>query len=195
MSSSPALAKATGSSGDGVLTASGTRDSRNPAYVDALRRLGRRDHSVTEMRRALRRKGFGPQQIQDAISRLSQAGYLDDSSFAERFARSRMSSRGQGRNRVRADLRARGVQADTAEAALDRALAEVSEAEALDGVARSYWRQRARDLPARRLRKLWAFLLRRGYPARLVAERLRALWPRWSDDLDELEPPFGSGEA
>ena len=40
----------------------------------------------------------------------------------------------------------------------------------------------------RNLRKLWAFLLRRGFPAGLVNDRLHALWPRWSDALDGLEP-------
>ena len=43
--------------------------------------------------------------------------------------------------------------------------------------------------PARRLRRLWAFLLRRGLrrPAS-CATACAALWPRWSDALDGLEP-------
>jgi len=55
-------------------------------------------------------------------------------------------------------------------------------------VARRYWRQHTGDEPALRLRKLWAFLLRRGFPAGLVSERLRALWPRWQDAIEGLEP-------
>jgi hypothetical protein len=58
----------------------------------------------------------------------------------------------------------------------------------VDGLARRFWRSRERDEPAHRLRKLWAFLIRRGFPADLVQARLRALWPRWSDALDGLEP-------
>jgi hypothetical protein len=42
--------------------------------------------------------------------------------------------------------------------------------------------------PERRLPRLWAFLLRRGFAASLVHERLKALWPRWSDALEGLEP-------
>jgi SOS response regulatory protein OraA/RecX len=85
-------------------------------------------------------------------------------------------------------LRARGVARLAAEKGLTDALADVSEAEALEAQARKYWRERQRDEPAQRLRKLWAFLLRRGYPAGLVRERLAALWPRWQDALDGLEP-------
>jgi regulatory protein len=144
------------------------------------------------MRRALRRKGFARRQIEAAIERLRKARYLDDSVFAEQFARSRISYRGHGRNRIRADLRSRGVASGTAETALARALEDVSETEALDALARKYWRQRNRDEPGRRMRKLWAFLLRRGYPASLVGERLRALWPRWGHSIENLEAPEGS---
>jgi 3-hydroxyacyl-CoA dehydrogenase len=38
------------------------------------------------------------------------------------------------------------------------------------------------------MRRLWAFLLRRGFPATLILSRLKALWPRWQDALDGLEP-------
>jgi hypothetical protein len=31
-------------------------------------------------------------------------------------------------------------------------------------------------------------LLRRGFPATLILSRLKALWPRWQDALEGLEP-------
>ena len=46
----------------------------------------------------------------------------------------------------------------------------------------------AADEPRKRLRKLWAFLMRRGFPFPVVQESLKRLWPRWSDALDGLEP-------
>jgi hypothetical protein len=74
------------------------------------------------------------------------------------------------------------------EAGLTSALGEVDEKAVLDALARRYWRQHARVEPARRLPRLWAFLVRRGYAASLVHDRLRALWPRWADALEGLEP-------
>ena len=63
----------------------------------------------------------------------------------------------------------------------------------LESVARRFWKSRQADEPERRLRKLWAFLVRRGFPADLVHARLRALWPRWSDALEGLEPEDETG--
>jgi len=111
---------------------------------------------------------------------------VDDAGFAARFARSRIRNQGQGSHRIRAALKAKGVGRRAAETGLAEALEEVSEAATLDGAARRYWRQHAEDDPPRRLRKLWGLLLRRGFPADLVAERLRGLWPRWSEVIGDV---------
>ena len=158
------------------------------AYQRAITRLARRDHSESELRRALLERGHESEEVEAALQRLRSERYLDDRSFSERFARSRLAGSGLGRLRVRQGLRQRGVEKGTAEAGLRAALRDVPEAGVLEAVARRYWRQRTRDEPALRLRKLWAFLLRRGFPASLVNERLRALWPRWQDAIAGLEP-------
>jgi regulatory protein len=157
-------------------------------YHRALQRLARRDHSEAEIRRALARDGFPAEAIEATVQRLRAARYLDDDGFAARYATSRMRHQGLGRYRVRQDLQRKGVATKAAEAGVREALGEVSEADTIDALARRYWKARATDEPARRVRKLWAFLLRRGFPADLVQARLRALWPRWKDALDGLEP-------
>jgi regulatory protein len=158
------------------------------AYLLALRRLARRDHSEEEVRRALLAKGHGRAEVEAALARLRGERAVDDAAFASRFARSRMAHSGLGRNRIRRDLRARGVAGRLVEDGLREAAREVSEPDLLDRAARRYWSAHAAEEPARRVRKLWAFLLRRGFPADLVHARLRALWPRWGAALDGLEP-------
>jgi regulatory protein len=143
---------------------------------------------VAELRRALLERGHGPDEVEAAIARLRGERYLDDRGYAERFARSRMAHQGLGRARVRQGLRQRGVGRADGEAGLAGALREVDERAVLEGLARRYWRQHARVEPERRLPRLWAFLLRRGFAVSLVHERLKALWPRWSDALEGLEP-------
>jgi regulatory protein len=139
------------------------------------------------MRRGLARAGYDPAAVDAVLARLTEARYLDDAGYAARVARTRLRIDGLGRNRIRQDLRARGVPRHTAETGLTEALAEAPEAEALDRVAQRYWRNRASDEPRLRLRKLWAFLVRRGFPSDLVRARLADLWPRWRDALDGLE--------
>jgi len=151
-----------------------------------LRRLARRDHTEAELRRALTRDGFPAPVVDDTLARLRAEKYLDDQGFASRFTRSRVVHYGLGRNRVRQALRARGLSRAIIETGVAEALRDVSEAEALEAVARRYWRQHGRDEPVPRIRKLWAFLLRRGFPAGLVRERLATLWPRWREGLEDL---------
>jgi regulatory protein len=158
------------------------------AYSCALRRLARRDHSEEELRQHLVREGHPAGEIEEALARLRRERALDDASFAARYARSRMAHAGLGRNRIRRDLGRRGVARSLTERGLREAATEVSEAEVLDRVARRYWAAHRADDPPRRLRKLWAFLFRRGFPATMVEARLRALWPRLQDALEGLEP-------
>jgi regulatory protein len=158
------------------------------AWQTALRRLARRDHSEAELRRALVEQGHGPDEVEAAVARLRSARYLDDAGFAERYARSRLAHHGHGRARIRQGLRQRGVARATAEAGIAAALREVPEREVLDTLARRYWRQNTRLEPARRLPRLWAFLLRRGFAPGLVRDRLSALWPRWRGALEGLDP-------
>ncbi len=158
------------------------------AYQRALRRLARRDHSVAELRRALLDRGHDAAEVEAALERLRRERYLDDAGFAERFARSRMAHQGHGRLRIRQDLRERGVDRGVTEAGIAGALREVDERDVLDGLARRYWRQHTGAEPQRRLPRLWTFLLRRGFAPGLVRERLSALWPRWSDALEGLDP-------
>jgi len=167
---------------------SATGASPQSAYQRALRRLSRRDHSVAELRRALAARGHEAEEIEAAIERLRRERYLDDAGFAERFARSRLAHQGHGRALIRQGLRRRGVGRSETEAGLAGALREVDEKSVLDSLARRYWRQHARVEPKQRLPRLWAFLVRRGFAAGLVRDRLSALWPRWSDALDGLEP-------
>jgi len=185
----------TGTPEDADLARRRTRAGAGSAYQDALRRLARRDHSEAELRRALDRKGFPQDAIDRAVLRLRRAGHLDDPAFARRFARRRMLVSGLGGSRVSAELSARGVARSVAAAALLETLREVPERESLETQARKYWRQRSREEPARRMRGLWRFLLRRGFPAELVSETLHALWPRWTLRLEPVEAPEGGTEA
>ncbi len=158
------------------------------AYRRAILRLARRDHSVAELRRALLERGHTSAEVEEALDRLRRERYLDDSSYAERFARSRLAHQHVGRLRIRQALRERGVPRAVAEAGIRSGVAEAEEREVLESLARRYWRQHAGVPPERRLGRVWTYLLRRGFAPALVQGRLHALWPRWSDALSGLEP-------
>jgi regulatory protein len=163
-------------------------ESRESAYAAALRRLARRDHSEAEIRKALH-KTFPEADVEETVGRLRRERLLDDAGFAARFARTRLAHQGHGRYRIRQALRTKGVTGAPAEQGLQEALSEVSEVAALEAVARRYWRNRPGEDPRVRMRRVWAALVRRGFPAGLVSERITALWPRWKDEVVGLEAP------
>jgi regulatory protein len=163
-------------------------ERRDSAYAAALRRLARRDHTEAEIRKALGRS-HPEEEVEEAVRRLREERYLDDTGFAARFARSRLAHQGQGRYRIRQALRAKGVSGPPAEKGLETALSEVSETAALEAMAQRYWRQRPGEEPRLRMRRVWAALVRRGFPAGLVSERIAALWPRWKGAVVGLEAP------
>jgi regulatory protein len=164
---------------------SAEQQARRAARRSALLRLARRDQSTDELRRALARQGHAPDAVEDTLARLAQSRLLDDQAFAERFAR-RALDRGLGGKRIAVALGTRGVSRDLVRVGLERARGDVPEAAVLDRVAQRYWQRHGRVDSQRRLRRLWAYLLRRGFPAALVAARLRALAPDLDEDLDAL---------
>jgi len=159
------------------------------AYARAASRLALRDHSERELRQVLARKGHALSEIDAVVERLLRDRGLDDARMAERFASVRLSRRGHGSRRIRQDLLERGIARPLVEQGLKRALADTSEVEGLDAAAERYWVAHTRVVPEQRLQRLWAFLLRRGFPEPLVRQRLRQLWPAWRQALEGLEAP------
>ena len=167
---------------------SGQGAREETAYQAAIGRLGRHDHTKLELHEVLRAEGYAEPDIDRAMRRLERHGFLDEARLAERFTRSRVERAGLGRGRIASALEARGVPGPALERGMAEALADVSEADAVAALARRYWRARSREEPERRLQKLFALLLRRGFPAELVRERLCALWPQWKDAIATTDP-------
>jgi regulatory protein len=86
------------------------------ARVAALDALARRDHASTELRRKLRDKGYDGRVVDELIERLIAEKLLDDRRYLQNFV-AYHAARGQGPNRVRADLRKLGL--TDAESSLD----------------------------------------------------------------------------
>jgi regulatory protein len=150
------------------LEAARVAGERALAMNRALHFLGYRARSRREVRDRLRRYGYGEETVGGVIGRLEELGYLDDEEFARTAAREK--ARRYGPRRVSADLRRSGVDAELAEDVVEEEFAERSEVEAArSAAARRYNRGRS-DAEARRV---YGFLIRRGYSADVCAEVAR----------------------
>ncbi len=135
----------------------------------ALRALGRKERTTAELAEWLRERGVGEIELGEVVSALIEAGGLDDSRFALRFAEDKRELKRWGPGRIREALEARGVPREDVEAALadedeedqlERALAALSE------------RRMPCDSEAERSRAL-ALLARRGFGLELAYEAVR----------------------
>jgi len=83
------------------------------ARESALRLLTRREHSAAELAGKLAQRGWLPEIVDPLIARLEELGLQSDRRFAEAFSRQR-AERSYGPRRIRAELNARGIDADLA---------------------------------------------------------------------------------
>ncbi|HYJ78628.1 MAG TPA: regulatory protein RecX [Longimicrobiaceae bacterium] len=147
------------------------RDQAWRAREAALVLLAYRARSAEELRRRLERKGFAPEIARACVDGLGELGMVDDAAFAETFVRDRIRLRPHGRRRLSRELRAKGVDEETATAALDEVMEreEVSDAD-LAREAAARWHPRAGEDDARARRRLYGFLARRGFGADAIRQ-------------------------
>lgn len=142
----------------------------------ALGLLTRREHSRKELKRKLAARGVEPDEADAAVGRLAEAGWQDDSRFAESLVRSRTSS-GYGPLHIRAELGMHGLEREAIEAAMETFEGDWTEV-ARDLVRRRFGEAGPVDLAQRR--KAAELLMRRGFDG----ERIRAATHFDPDDAD-----------
>ena len=145
-----------------------SEDAFKQALRAALRYLGYRDRSVREMRDYLAGKDFSPLEVDNTVHYLLESNYLNDTRFAEQFARSRLESKRFGRFRLHRELQGKGID----EALVDRVLADLfQDVDEMD-VARACAEKRQSALkglpPQTARRRLAQFLGRKGFGADTV---------------------------
>jgi regulatory protein len=134
----------------------------------ALHFLGYRARSLREVRARLRRYGYGEETVEGVVGRLEELGYLDDEEFARTATREK--ARRYGPRRVLTELRRSGVDAELAQNVVDEEFAGRSELEEARSAAARRYNSGGSDAEARRV---YGFLVRRGYAAGVCAEVAR----------------------
>ena len=133
------------------------------------------------MQRKLARKGYASEEVDIALARLDELGYLNDLSFAEGLVRVRSASRGP--RALSAELARRGV----SRAQADRALASYNDslqlASAMRIIERTYGRMKITDY-RQLLDKVGNKLLRLGFSTTIVRGACRTVISGTSPDAE-----------
>jgi len=100
-------------------------------YDYAVKALGRHMRTEAELRRLMHQRvepgEHGEATVTAVVKRLREYGYLNDSAYAETYARLRQENEKFGARRVRADLRQKGVGAELTEQTIDARYGETNE--------------------------------------------------------------------
>lgn len=145
------------------------------AYRYAIRYLGRAMRSGKQIRDKLKEKGYAPELIRQVLARLTEQKLVDDAAYAAALASQRLRHNRKGRLWIRHELAQKGIGKAEAERVLEELDPEEEREQAMQ-LALKRWpsiKGERRD----RLRKLYAYLMRRGFPAdtvRSVVQRMPA---------------------
>lgn len=143
-------------------------------FTRALDILSRRDHSEAELALKLRRKGVGEEEIESAVSRLRELGYLNDRRLAERIADSALAAGTMVGPRLSQELHRRGIPRDLAAEAMARAAEGYKPREAVrDLLAGKFPSFASATADAKEKRRVVGWFQRRGYPLSAILEALR----------------------
>lgn len=143
-------------------------EQKTKALNKAVKLLGHRSRSTAELTARLQKANFDPAVVDETIDHLTNLGYLDDRKFAESWLLNRVNISYFGQNRIRQELRAKGVDNETIEAVLIDLYPEESDFNrALELAQKQLVHYRGLDVLSRR-RRLAGYLTRRGYPTPIV---------------------------
>lgn len=149
------------------------------AFKYALARLTSRDHSCAELAAKMRKKGFSPQDIQQALSTCHRLGYLNDRRYAANLA-ANQKSKGYGPAKLRALLYGKGLNDKIVKFTIEENFSPGEQRKAAITALNKKLRlgkiQHQRDLR----QKLWRYLRSRGFSNDIIAELLAP------DMLDKL---------
>lgn len=159
-------------------------ESEAALYEAAIKVLMRRAHSVMEMKKALLRRCSDDKLIRNVVDRLKREGLVDDARYAKQFARQRALSRKQGKFRIARELRARGVQDNHIEAALEANAEETDETALVRQRIERKLKLLRGEFDEKRIASLYRSLLRAGFSSDVIRRELQRVT---RGDVEEME--------
>jgi regulatory protein len=153
-------------------------------YEYAIAALVRQMRTVAEIKRLMRRRVGGQPHgellVEVVVARLKLHHYLNDTSYAESYARFRRENEKFGRMRVVQDLKAKGVHGDIIESVVTAAYSDVNE----EQLARQFLQRKRISKPVgqKQAARVFRMLVRAGFGSRVIFPILK----KWDVDDETL---------
>jgi len=153
-------------------------------YEYAIGALGRQMRTVAEIKRLMRRRvgdqPHGELLVEVVVARLKLHHYLNDTSYAESYARFRKENEKFGRMRVVQDLKAKGVHGDIIDSVVSSAYSDVNE----EQLARQFLQRKRVSKPVgqKQAARVFRMLVRAGFRTFVILRILK----KWDVDEETL---------
>lgn len=142
----------------------------NAATETAVRYLSRFSRTETQLRSYLKRKGFLPSDIDEAIQYLLSRGYLNDLAYAESYTRYRI-ERQDGPKKIRYRMIEKGISPQIADQVLKQLYPEDLQIELAGQLIRQRITRRRQTTDDRSHREAtFRFLASRGFPPYVIIQ-------------------------
>ena len=154
-------------------------DNRNSKVLEkakayAFLLLKFRLRSEKELAGRLKQKKFSPQVIEEVVSFLREKQFLDDSLFAKSWLESRL-NRSLGLRRIKQELKIKGIDNQTVESLIAEKKNDYSEEETVLTLAKEKIRRIKGTDPVSAKRRVYAFLIRRGFSPDIVSDAIKQI--------------------
>jgi len=156
-------------------------------YLDALKMLGRRELSESQVRQRLVRKGHTDDEIDAAVTRLKDERAIDDTRVAEAIARTETAVKRRGKLRVRRQIEQAGIAPAVAKQALDSVFEDVDDEALLDAALGRRLRGDKLIADDREFQRLYRYLATQGFESDRILKALNARRSRRPPGADDVE--------
>ena len=156
-------------------------------YIDALKMLGRRELSESQVRQRLVRKGHTQEDIDAAVTRLKDERAIDDSRVAEAIARTETGIKRRGKLRVRRQIEQAGIAPAVAKQALDSVFEDVDDEALLEAALGRRLRGDKLIADDREFQRLYRYLAAQGFESDRILKALNARRSRRPPGADDVE--------
>jgi regulatory protein len=147
----------------------------NPAYIDGLKMLARRELSEAQIRQRLARKQHAADEIDAAVARLVSERAIDDARVADAIARTETSIRRRGKLRVRMQIERAGIAKAVARHAVDEVFGALDDDALLEASLNKRLHGRTAVADDRELQRLYRYLVAQGFESDRALRRLHQL--------------------
>ncbi len=144
------------------------------AFITCLRLLAASPKSGHELRKKLADKGYPDEAVDRALADLREQGVLDDTKYARDLMARLTVGKAAGRRKIAFELKRHGISKKISDELLDTISNEDEIERALEQ-ARLRWIAGSKLDPQKRKKRLYDFLIRKGYDFQIVQDILQRL--------------------